>query len=551
MNANQIDVNPEYQREVVWTADRMSQLIDSLMENFYIPPIIFNRRVDKYTSEAILVCVDGKQRLSSVKAFVQGLIPCQDHLGNKWWFCNAHVSGRNKNILSETAKQVFLNKDFVTFEYTNLQTEQEEDLFARVQMGMPLSAAEKMRAQSGPWQELARCFCNDFAVIYSLQKDRMRAKDFQLTLACFSQILEVQYPTSADGIPIVKMTHTHLPKLLQNTNALDDDTKSHLASVWKTFQDLINLDPNTFNNGDKRLKGVQTFAPVEMVAVTVLISVHAETRNNRLLLEDVRELRDDLRRNFTDLRTNGYLWKAIWQFVDNLDKNRPADDGEFLQRDVSRVAPSKSTPVPSNPSGPKKGRPTARTKPLAVLPRIEQVGDPRIKSEPTELELDASDPGSRKRPRIQQSSAATTVPASNPQDMAIRPTLAGEAHKPSLRADSNARMNLRGPTLSPHRIPSTNMSSQAVPVTPLPNQAGLSTKAKTMPPLPSSTKICAQVNSQPGTKASTADKPKQKKTRTSIPQYDGAIIDLTDDEPQVLEKERANLLSAFRKKHNA
>lgn len=76
MKNDEIDVNPEYQREVVWTADRMSQLIDSLMENFYIPPIILNRQTNRDTRKSILVCVDGKQRLSSVKAFVQGIIPC-------------------------------------------------------------------------------------------------------------------------------------------------------------------------------------------------------------------------------------------------------------------------------------------------------------------------------------------------------------------------------------------------------------------------------------------------------------------------------------------
>ncbi|KAL1605397.1 hypothetical protein SLS60_004946 [Paraconiothyrium brasiliense] len=344
MKNDEIDVNPEYQREVVWTADRMSQLIDSLMENFYIPPIILNRQTNRDTRKSILVCVDGKQRLSSVKAFVQGIIPCQDHRGEKWWFRNAHVQGRNKNVLTEAAQREFLNKDFVTFEYTDLRPEQEEDLFARVQMGMPLSAAERMRAQTGPWQELARHFCNDFPLIYSLQKDRMRAKDFQLTLSCFSQIVEVQNPTPTDGIPLHKANHNHLPKLLKKTGSIDDDLKSHLASVWKTLQDLIELDPDTFTNADKRLKGVQTFALVEMVAVTVLISLHAETRTDRLLLEDIRSLRDDLRANFNDLRMNNYLWKAIWSFIQELDKIRPAGEDTSTQKLVA-IAPS--APVPA------------------------------------------------------------------------------------------------------------------------------------------------------------------------------------------------------------
>jgi hypothetical protein len=45
--------------------------------------------------------------------------------------------------------------DILTAEYSNLERRQEEDLFSRVQLGMPLTPAEKLRASSGPWQSLA------------------------------------------------------------------------------------------------------------------------------------------------------------------------------------------------------------------------------------------------------------------------------------------------------------------------------------------------------------------------------------------------------------
>lgn len=62
-------------------------------------------------------------------------------------------------------------KEFVSFEFKDLSPEQEEDLFARVQMGVQLSIAEKIRASTGPWQELARLFVDDFPIVYSLMKD--------------------------------------------------------------------------------------------------------------------------------------------------------------------------------------------------------------------------------------------------------------------------------------------------------------------------------------------------------------------------------------------
>jgi hypothetical protein len=57
--------------------------------NYYIPPIILNKEKnvgpDGSRARDTLVCVDGKQRLSSVRAFVKGMIPCHDHRGEKWY----------------------------------------------------------------------------------------------------------------------------------------------------------------------------------------------------------------------------------------------------------------------------------------------------------------------------------------------------------------------------------------------------------------------------------------------------------------------------------
>ncbi|KAF1929373.1 uncharacterized protein M421DRAFT_419906 [Didymella exigua CBS 183.55] len=382
LQAGDIDVDPEYQRDVVWTADRMTSLINSLMENFYIPPILLNKKPrpqqDVSAPQEIYVCVDGKQRLSSVLAFIKGMIPCHDHRGEKWWFCEPEGSKRKRVISEQQQKQFFL-KEFVAFEYDNLSPEQEEDLFARVQMGMQLNLAEKMRASTGPWQELARLYVVDFPAVYSLMKDRARSKDFQLTLSCFSQIVECMHPTAANGVPVLKTNHTHLPKLLSNKGAVDDALKSHLASVWNTFKDLIEADPDTFTNANKYLRGVQTFAPVEMVAVSVLISMHSETRNNRLLLGDIQAMRTAVRENFVDLRLNATVWKWFWEYIENLETIRGAIDGSTLSRRTNQptkknvssegaAASSTVAAISAAAAAPKKGRFTARTKRRAEAP---------------------------------------------------------------------------------------------------------------------------------------------------------------------------------------
>jgi len=86
----------------------MSGLIDSLMgksavtpvqcskglpnisftENFYVPPVIFNVQAIKAedgTERWRRTCVDGKQRLTSIRDFMKGRIPCHDRRGATWY----------------------------------------------------------------------------------------------------------------------------------------------------------------------------------------------------------------------------------------------------------------------------------------------------------------------------------------------------------------------------------------------------------------------------------------------------------------------------------
>ncbi|KAG5643754.1 hypothetical protein DXG03_009689 [Asterophora parasitica] len=67
-----IKLDPEYQRDVVWPDNKMIGLIDSVFRNFYIPPVIFAVVAYDDGSER-KVCIDGKQRLTSLQRFMDGL----------------------------------------------------------------------------------------------------------------------------------------------------------------------------------------------------------------------------------------------------------------------------------------------------------------------------------------------------------------------------------------------------------------------------------------------------------------------------------------------
>ena len=58
--------------EVVWPEIKQIHLIDSIFRQFYIPPIIFAVQVDD--GDEVRVCVDGKQRLTSIQKFFDGQV---------------------------------------------------------------------------------------------------------------------------------------------------------------------------------------------------------------------------------------------------------------------------------------------------------------------------------------------------------------------------------------------------------------------------------------------------------------------------------------------
>ena len=114
------------------------------------------------------ICIDGKQRLSSIREFVNGRIPCLDNRKRKWWYCETDGKQKRK-ILSDRQKDYFRNLEMLCVEYSELELTQEEELFSRVQMGMELRPAEKLRARSGLWQAFALEIENEYPDLMASQ----------------------------------------------------------------------------------------------------------------------------------------------------------------------------------------------------------------------------------------------------------------------------------------------------------------------------------------------------------------------------------------------
>ena len=126
---NKLNLDPIYQRSVVWSDDKMMSLIDSIIHRYYYPPIILNLINGYYN------CIDGKQRITSIITF----------LNNKIYYSINDDKIYFKDF-DEQSKELFLNTQFQVCLYTELDYHVEVEIFRRVQKGVIMTKMEIMKS---------------------------------------------------------------------------------------------------------------------------------------------------------------------------------------------------------------------------------------------------------------------------------------------------------------------------------------------------------------------------------------------------------------------
>lgn len=322
-----MNINPDYQREVVWNDKRQMDLIDSFFNNYYVPPLIFKvvSGVKQGTNERRKwrTCIDGKQRLTTIKRFFDGEIAYVDKQKNKWYYTEDYVSKLRKNVrlLSEEARMFIENVMVVNVEFESITEEQEEDMFQRVQLGMPLTPAEKLAALNGPMpafiNDLRRTFTNFGQVLGT-----KRSTDFKLV----TQLVVLMYNRieQEDDLKL-KTTHQTIKNFLESKNPeqiLTPAFRHQVRRVLSKYNDLIATYPAAFTHtfGNTKSK-MRKFSPVEFLGVGVLVDVYP-ARPSRVLSEDIKTFRQYLREHLQDLRTNTHTWAHVMAFINGLEDAR-------------------------------------------------------------------------------------------------------------------------------------------------------------------------------------------------------------------------------------
>lgn len=143
IDKDKIDLNPEYQRDLIWSARQRSEYIRSQLYNKTPGLIVVNRIKDKSR------IIDGKQRSNTIKDFKNNRFSIELAKDEIVYYNDIPKDISDEDIdrsrvMSKKERKYWGNLELHIEEYDNLSYSQESELFTNLQNGTPLRAGEKI-----------------------------------------------------------------------------------------------------------------------------------------------------------------------------------------------------------------------------------------------------------------------------------------------------------------------------------------------------------------------------------------------------------------------
>lgn len=251
------NMNPPYQRRSVWSMEKKSFFIDSLLKNLPVPPVFLKRNIDVLTGKTNYAVIDGKQRLSAIIDFIAGEIPVASE--NDDVFYDQSLDGKFFSDLDEDGlveyKKVFW-RYLIPIEYIDADSQEVIDnIFDRLNRnGEKLNGQELRHANyynTDLLKNISRFAMIPFWVERLKNTDKSRMEDNSFISELVFSILENDVFTSTDdvlndlyrkysGINIdwlaVENEFNEVTKFMSNLDLPYEDSKiygvSHLYGIW-------------------------------------------------------------------------------------------------------------------------------------------------------------------------------------------------------------------------------------------------------------------------------------------------------------------------------
>lgn len=161
MRKTRIDPSPPYQRGLVWSRPKKQLFIDSMLRDFDVPKL-YLRRVSDSNSAYEWEVVDGQQRLNAIWEFLGNEYPISrdaDPLGDHM------IAGRLFDELDSRVQDQLHSYNLSLVELDEAEDHEIEEMFIRLQNGVPLNAAEKRNAIAGGIRDFVRGIASQHSLL--------------------------------------------------------------------------------------------------------------------------------------------------------------------------------------------------------------------------------------------------------------------------------------------------------------------------------------------------------------------------------------------------
>ncbi|KAF9534247.1 hypothetical protein CPB83DRAFT_843925 [Crepidotus variabilis] len=325
-----IELDPDYQRDVVWSIAKQSQLIESIFRNYTIPQIVLSV-VNDEQGEEVRNCVDGKQRLTSIQRFIDGLIPYQDpKTKTKFWYTTSETHKGTRHLIPPNYREYFSTRTITISEYDKITPLQEREVFQRVQLGVSLKATEKLRAVMSPrssWITTIeeRHVSFDEGLASKINFDTKNARDFAniVTFVFLCHSLPEQ----------IDPTNPKAERWLSNQEELDESFKSSIDEVLRNLW-VIASSPQ-YNAVFKKV--TKKVAPLEFIFICVFLYILRDVDERHRQASAIHKFRVAIRERFVDVKLNTNTTKIVWGLLREIERKVRKHDGEvFVQSPKKR-----------------------------------------------------------------------------------------------------------------------------------------------------------------------------------------------------------------------
>lgn len=142
---SRIILNPAYQRNVVWAESDMSNFINSVLKGIAPNNVLFNKDENGNS-----ICIDGKQRITSLNRFKNNEFPVELEQNNTTIYAYYEImpkkykDNENYRVLTQIEKNKFNDMTIPIVIYTNLSYEHQIDVFHRIQHGKVLTPGKNI-----------------------------------------------------------------------------------------------------------------------------------------------------------------------------------------------------------------------------------------------------------------------------------------------------------------------------------------------------------------------------------------------------------------------